>query len=126
MSSFAKASEDKQNSKYIKIFDQVTEIVEEAKNKLVDGNWQRVGELMNENQKLLQELEVSTEKLDAMCQAALDAGAYGAKLSGAGGGDCMIALVNQNKKPLVIKAIEAVDGKVINVDSNALGVKIER
>ena len=81
---------------------------------------------MNKNQQLLQQLEVSTEKLDKMCQAALEAGAYGAKLSGAGGGDCMLALVKEDKKAVVIQAIADVGGEVINVSSNAQGVFLEK
>ncbi|MBM4321170.1 MAG: mevalonate kinase, partial [Deltaproteobacteria bacterium] len=42
---------------------------------------------------LLQRLGVSCAELDALVRAALDAGALGAKLSGAGRGGCIIALV---------------------------------
>ncbi|PIV09355.1 mevalonate kinase [Candidatus Roizmanbacteria bacterium CG02_land_8_20_14_3_00_36_15] len=114
-----------QKSKYVKIFNQITEIVEDAKKKLVNKNWQRVGKLMNYNHQLLQKLEVSTEKLDKMCQAAVGAGAYGAKLSGAGGGDCMISLVSKDKRNLLEQAIEKAGGQIINVDNNAEGVKTE-
>jgi len=101
-----------------KIFDEIKNVVEEAKITLINSNWKRTGELMNENHKLLQELGVSTEKLDAMCLAAVTAGSYGAKLSGAGGGDCMIALVSKEKKEQVENLIVDVGGKIINVKIN--------
>ena len=48
---------------------------------------------MNENHQYLQELTVSSPELDKLVQAALDAGALGAKLSGGGRGGNMIALI---------------------------------
>lgn len=51
-----------------------------------------LGELMQMQHHLLASLGVSTDLLDGLCQAALDAGALGAKLTGAGGGGCVLAL----------------------------------
>ena len=101
-----------------KIFNDIKKIVEEAKISLVNSDWKRTGELMNQNHKLLQELGVSTEKLDNMCFSAVSAGAYGAKLSGAGGGDCMIALTPKNKIKNVESAIINAGGEIINAKIN--------
>ena len=103
---------------YKKIFSKISKIVEEAKTSLVNSYWKKTGELMNQNHRLLQELGVSTGKLDKMCQAAVDSGAYGAKLSGAGGGDCMIALVPENKIKEVESSIIKVGGEIIKVKNN--------
>jgi mevalonate kinase len=113
---------DKDKNYYEKIFDQIQQIVEKGKIALEENNLKEVGNLMNENHQLLKKLGVSTEKLDKLCQAAITSGAYGAKLSGAGGGDCMIALVESKNRLSVEKAIESVGGQVIRVDTNALGV----
>lgn len=94
---------------------QSMEIVNLAKKALEKKDWLTAGKLMNQNQKLLQELGVSTTKLDRMIGAARNAGAWGAKLSGAGGGDCMIALVSEDKKATAEKAIESVGGEIIKV-----------
>ena len=51
-----------------------------------------LGELMNFNHGLLSALGVSSRSLDAMVWAARDGGALGAKLTGAGGGGCVVAL----------------------------------
>jgi len=51
-----------------------------------------LGELMNFNHGLLSALGVSSRSLDAMVWAAREAGAFGAKLTGAGGGGCIVAL----------------------------------
>lgn len=121
-----KNKKSKLHIKIQKLFDEIQNIVEEAKIELVNNNWARVGELMNKNQQLLKQLGVSTKKLDQMCQVAVTAGAWGAKLSGAGGGDCMIAIAPQNKKEKVKEAITKVGGRIIEVDNNAQGVKIDK
>ena len=51
-----------------------------------------LGRLMDVNHGLLSALGVSSGTLDAMAWAARDAGAAGAKLTGAGGGGCIVAL----------------------------------
>ena len=51
-----------------------------------------VGDLMNFNHGLLESLGVSSRSLDSMVWAAREAGAHGAKLTGAGGGGCIAAL----------------------------------
>lgn len=95
---------------------QSAKVVEQAKTALIKKDWAKAGELMSQNQQLLNQLEVSTPKLDELIQAALKAGAYGAKLSGAGGGDCMIALASDDKKPAVETAISQAGGQVLKVN----------
>lgn len=52
-----------------------------------------LGALLNDNHELLRRIGVSTPDLDALVRLARDAGAYGAKLAGAGGGGVVLALV---------------------------------
>jgi mevalonate kinase len=92
---------------YGEIFHQIGSITEAAKPVLIQGDLPRLGQLMNENQELLQSLQVSSEKLDRLCQFALDAGAVGAKLSGGGRGGNMIALAAAEDCDRVSKALEA-------------------
>jgi len=117
----------KEPEKVERIFQAIAKIVEEAKIKMVEGDWERVGRLMDFNQEYLRDLGVSSEKLEAMISAAKGAGAWGAKLSGAGGGDCMIALHpgGVQGKPLVKKAITEAGGEVVHVSPNAPGVRVE-
>ena len=86
---------------------------------------QTLGSLMNENQALLEKLGVSTPKLDAMILAARNTGALGAKLSGAGGGDCMIALVAEEQRSEVETAIEKAGGEIIHAAVGVEGMHIE-
>ena len=106
------------------IYSSIEALVNNAEEALLRGNLEIFGELMNKNQEYLKELGVSIDKLNNMIGAAIKAGAYGAKLSGAGGGDCMIALSSEGKKQAVINSINSV-GEVISVKTNAEGVKIE-
>ncbi len=59
---------------------------------LETGDYERLGELMDFNHGLLSALGVSSRSLDSMVWAARDADAHGAKLTGAGGGGCIVAL----------------------------------
>ena len=64
----------------------------------IERDWRILGEIMNEQQILLRELyDVSLPKIENICSAALTAGAYGAKISGAGMGGSVIALVKDEK-----------------------------
>ncbi|MDH5673088.1 MAG: mevalonate kinase [Myxococcales bacterium] len=74
------------------IFDAITAVVQNGQRAIEEGELDRLGQLMILNQKLLSSLLLSTPRLEEMCQAACEAGAYGAKLTGGGGGGCMIAL----------------------------------
>lgn len=105
------------------IFSSITSLVEEAKVGLETTDFEKTGKCMTKNHFLLQKLGVSIPKLDEMVKAANEAGAWGAKLSGAGGGDCMIALVSDEKRDDVTRAIEKVGGEVIHVGLNAKGVE---
>lgn len=121
-----KESFAKKETRLEEIYDGIAKLVEEAKTALLGEDWIKLGTLMNKNQAYLNELGVSIEKLDTMINIALSAGAYGAKLSGAGGGDCMIAVCPKDKELLVKAGIVQAGGEVINVKTNAEGVRVEQ
>lgn len=75
-----------------KIFDAIEALVLNARTALQIGDLAPVGQYMSHNQELLNCLMLSTTELEAMCRAAVTAGALGAKLTGGGGGGCMVAL----------------------------------
>lgn len=108
-----------------KIYSSIEELVELAKIKLIENDLQSFGELMDINQGFLEALGVSSGKLANMIYAARSAGAYGAKLSGAGGGDCIIAIAPKKNRIAVEKAIIKKGGEIISVKTNAEGVRVE-
>ncbi|MFB6172549.1 MAG: mevalonate kinase [Haloarculaceae archaeon] len=70
----------------------IGDLVREGEAALADDDVAQVGELMDFDHGLLAALGVSGRSLDAMVWAAREAGALGAKLTGAGGGGCIVAL----------------------------------
>jgi mevalonate kinase len=93
-------------ARWEKVFDEIGEIARKARQRIKDGEWEALGELMNHNHQYLQELSVSSPELDQMVEAARKAGALGAKLSGGGRGGNMIALVKPERAEFVAKALE--------------------
>lgn len=86
----------RKKARYEALFDQMGDIADEARRALEAGEIGALGMLMDENHELLIELGVSSSKLDELVDAAHFAGALGAKLSGAGPGGNMIALVEDD------------------------------
>ncbi|NHN40782.1 mevalonate kinase [Halorubellus sp. JP-L1] len=67
-------------------------LIEDANAVASEETVSELGRLMNFNHGLLEALGVSSRSLDEMVWAAREAGAAGAKLTGAGGGGCVVAL----------------------------------
>jgi mevalonate kinase len=75
-----------------KSFSGIASLVRNARLALEAGDVVGLGKLMDLNQMLLSGLYLSTEEIERLCGSARDAGALGAKLTGAGGGGCVVAL----------------------------------
>jgi mevalonate kinase len=86
-------------------FDAVRALVSGALLALESGDRVALGRLMDRNQALLGGLELSTPEIETMCDAARRVGALGAKLTGAGGGGCVVALVPS--QPIADAVLEA-------------------
>ncbi|MCP4360090.1 MAG: mevalonate kinase [Chloroflexi bacterium] len=99
--------------KFEAIFDGCGRIATAARLAIEEGNLTAVGRLMNENHTLLQQMSVSSPELDGLVTAANKAGALGAKLSGAGRGGNMIALVTSESKAAVQSALQTAAAKTI-------------
>ncbi|MFH1085852.1 MAG: mevalonate kinase, partial [Chloroflexota bacterium] len=82
-----------QPTRYEALFDAIAAAVVAARAALGAGDLAALGAQMDANQQLLAELGVSSVALDTLIQTARRAGALGIKLSGGGGGGCMLALV---------------------------------
>lgn len=92
---------------------------------LETGDLNAVGELMNINHALLCAVGVSNESLERLVNASRKAGAFGAKLTGAGGGGCMIALSPPERLEEVAEAIERAGGTSFIARKANEGAKIE-
>lgn len=91
-------------------------------------NYRILGEIMNAQHALLRDLyDVSLPEIDRICEAALNAGAYGAKLSGAGMGGSIIALVrNREVGERVVNACLSEGARGGWVSEVGEGVRIEK
>jgi len=111
------------------LFSRISRITVEQEGAVDRGDWQAVGELMTENHRLLRRLGprsrgrvgVSHPVLDHMVEAALRAGAYGAKLSGAGWGGVMFAICPPGRERAVALAVSRF-GRVYPTKLGAEGV----
>lgn len=94
-----------QTAHYELLFDKIGLIVEAARAVIEQGEPEALGPLMNRNQALLEEMNVSSPELRCLVDAALAAGAGGAKLSGSGRGGNMIAFVEAETLEPVSQAL---------------------
>jgi len=107
--------------KYNPLFRQSEELAFTARRALEEFDLRRVGKLMNENHRLLQEIEVSCEELDYLVNLAREQGALGAKLTGGGGGGCMVALTPGRKLQTTVAATMENEG--YEVLSTKIGIQ---
>lgn len=107
------------------VFKNITELVNKGKEVFKSKDFDQLGKLINKNQELLSSLNISSKELDNLIKIAMNSGASGAKLSGAGGGDCMIAFCTEEKRTKVVDSIEKVGGVWMNVRTGAEGVRVE-
>jgi mevalonate kinase len=112
---------NKNPQKYNPIFKRAEELAYEGRAALEFYNLRKIGELMNENHRLLQEIDVSSKELDLLVELARKQGAIGAKLTGGGGGGCMFALTPG--KELQSKVADAIKGLGFEVLTTRIGVE---
>ena len=98
-------------ARYESWFDEIGEIVLAARQAIEAGRPDELGPLFDRNQALLDQMGVSTPLLDRLIASARNAGAGGAKLSGAGGGGNIIALVQDEPAERVCAALLAAGAK---------------
>jgi mevalonate kinase len=90
------------------------------------SNPRELGRYMNMNNALLEVLGVGHPQLAKMVLAARNAGAFGAKITGAGGGGCMVALCPKQLKHRVAGAIESCEARAIVTGIDTEGVRKEK
>ena len=113
----------KQTDRFHIHLEEITTLSNGVVKALRDENDNELGSLMNRNHELLRQIGVSTPRLDRLVAKARKAGALGAKLTGAGGGGCIIA-VCADKRILskVARELRRDGGTVYNVSLDNRGV----
>ncbi len=108
------------------IFSAIGAISARAVPMIREGRLEELGTLMNVNQGLLESVGVCTRELSELVYAARGAGgALGAKLTGAGGGGCMIALPAPGNQAALVTALKQARGRAFLVRTGCEGVRTE-
>ncbi|MGE3724554.1 MAG: mevalonate kinase [Candidatus Sericytochromatia bacterium] len=105
---------------------EIGDLVQRAESCLAQNERETLGVLLNRNHELLIQLGVSHPRLNELCAAARQAGALGAKLSGAGGGGVMVALSEPEQRHSIKQALEQAGAtQVFEIDIPPLEVSHE-
>lgn len=107
------------------VFPEMGRICDRAMAAMAAGDMELTGQLMTRNQELLRRIGVSTTQIDALCAAAIDAGAWGAKLSGSGRGGVVIALCAEDRQRDVAEAMAHAGADVMISAGGGDGVRVE-
>jgi D-glycero-alpha-D-manno-heptose-7-phosphate kinase len=104
------------NEKSLNAMHELKEDALRMKEVLLKGDIPKLGEYLGKTWKAKKQMAqpISNEFIDQIYNAAIDAGAYSGKVSGAGGGGFMIFLVDPTKKLRIVKALNQFNGKVLN------------
>jgi mevalonate kinase len=92
---------------------------------LMQGRWSILGDLMNENHALQRSLGGSGEANERLIEAALHAGAAGAKLAGAGHGGTIVALAPDGSLSKVEEALRGAGAAATYRPAPVPGVRID-
>jgi len=113
----------KQTDRFQTHLEEITTLSNGVVKALRDEDDNELGSLMNRNHELLRQIGVSTPRLDRLVAKARRAGALGAKLTGAGGGGCIIAVCADRKiQSSVARELRRDGGTIYNVSLDKRGV----
>jgi mevalonate kinase len=121
-----KALKDRNPELVNRLIDSMAYISRQGLEALREKDYPKIGDLMNINHGLLSSIGVSIARLDILVHAARGSGAYGAKLTGAGGGGCMIAIASPEKLREISRAISRSRGEPHIINITYEGVQTRR
>jgi D-glycero-alpha-D-manno-heptose-7-phosphate kinase len=105
----------------------IRDLAEPAARALEGARWRELARLVSENWAQQQRLDatISTPRVQGIERAALDAGAWGLKATGAGAGGCLIIMAPPDRCDAIVAAVTAAGGEVLDVGFAADGVTVE-
>jgi len=115
-----KIFKEKNEDEFFSLCDEELKLIEDANLSIKNNDLVTLGRSMSQNQNYLEKIGVSNEQLNSMIQEA-EKTAYGAKITGAGGGGCIIALVdNTNEKQTIENLRKNYECFSVKIDSKGL------
>ena len=109
----------------VESYRRITELARIGKKAIIMADWPLLGHLMNENHSIQRALGGSGESNERLIVAALEAGALGAKLAGAGDGGTIIALWPWPDATRLEEALKSAGASAIYCPQVAPGVMVE-
>jgi D-glycero-alpha-D-manno-heptose-7-phosphate kinase len=108
-------------------FGRIRDIAGAMREALERGDWPEVGRQIAEEWENRKGLApgVTTPGIDAMLAAAREAGAYGGKVCGAGGGGCLFCLGEPDHVPAIRHAIAAHGGRLLDFRIESEGLQVD-
>jgi mevalonate kinase len=107
------------------IMDAIGDISTRGEVLIKKNDYRSIGELMNINQGLLDALGITIPELSLQIHAARQHGAYGAKITGAGGGGCIVAVCDERDSKEIATAIGRSYGDSFITRPTSEGVRIK-
>jgi galactokinase/mevalonate kinase-like predicted kinase len=95
-------------------YERLQALAREGKKALLQADWECLGVMMNEQHAIQRELGSSGEANERLIRAALDAGAWGAKLAGAGQGGT-VALLHPDPEEAATKLMAAGAARILTI-----------
>lgn len=94
-------------------------LVDLAYESVVTGHWEKFGQLLNESwvEKRALEPSISNETIDSIYSAGLEAGAWGGKLLGAGGGGFLLFFVAPERRAAVRERLQHLEEIPIRINA---------
>jgi len=98
-----------------------SKLIEKVNSSLSKNNLNQLGQIMSENQNYLEKIGVANDKLLSMIRIAKET-SFGAKITGAGGGGCIIALVDNSNSEQTISNLKSNNLECFSVKIDSKGL----
>ena len=110
----------------VQALDETKALAYKMRTTLLNGGLEEFGHLLSEAWTLTRRFssKITRPEIDRMYNAALEAGALGGKLLGAGGGGFLLLYCDYTKKHLVAKAMTKMGGEVVPFRFDATGLRV--
>jgi len=114
------------NRRIVENIRRISEIAQKMRKALETADWNEAGQLMREEWSFRKKNlpTISTKSIDAIISAARRKGAMAGKVCGAGGGGCVVLLIEPQARERVEQAVVQAGGELLPVKIDRQGVQV--